>query len=229
MRLHWLQHVPFEGLGIIEKWAIKKKTDISLTRLYDGEPLPGQEQFDWLVVMGGPMGVGDEKQFPWLTREKKFIENAIKEGKTVIGICLGAQIIADVLGAKIYKNKEKEIGWLPVDFTPEGIGTLPFSKFPSRFTVFHWHGDTFDIPEGAVHAAKSEACENQAFVYDSRVLGLQFHMETTMESAKLLIENCASDITEGPFIQQPEEMVSTPPRFIAINATMQSLLDSMAE
>src|SRR5690606_32591469 len=114
---------------------------------------------------------------PWMKEEKKLIEKAILKGKRVIGICLGAQLIADVLGARVFPNKEKEIGWFPIELTEEGQKSPFFAGFNKTETVFHWHGDTFEIPKGAEHIASSKVCENQAFLFDHKVLGLQFHLE----------------------------------------------------
>jgi len=111
------------------------------------------------------------------------------------------QLIADVLGAKIYPNKYKEIGWFPIQKTHETTETQLANFLPMEIDAFHWHGDTFDIPTGAIHIAKSEACENQGFTYDDHVVALQFHLETMEQSAKDLTYNCQDDITEGPFIQ----------------------------
>jgi len=139
MKLHWLQHVPFEGLGIIEEWAETNSFEFSCTRLHADEQLPRIGSFDWLVVMGGPMGIYDHEEHPWLVAEKRFIKNAIDAGKTVLGICLGAQLIADVLGAKVYAGPQKEIGWFPIR-RAEGAPEI----IPEELTAFHWHGDTFD-------------------------------------------------------------------------------------
>ena len=221
MKLHWLQHVPFEGLGIIEKRVEANGFEISRTRLFAGEQLPGIGSFDWLVVMGGPMGIYDHKEHPWLVAEKQFIKTAIDAGKTVLGICLGAQLIADVLGAKVYPGPQKEIGWFPIQRT-EGAPEL----IPEELTAFHWHGDTFDIPEGAIRLASSEACKNQGFVYNNRVVGLQFHLETTPESMEALIENCGDELTDTtPTIQTAKQMRSGLPNIGKINAAMQDLLD----
>ncbi|MDQ7055614.1 MAG: type 1 glutamine amidotransferase [Persephonella sp.] len=166
MRLHYIQHVHFETPANIFRWAEKKNYTISGTKLFLGEKLPPLEQFDFLIVMGGPMGVYDEDKFPWLTQEKKFIEQCIKADKKILGICLGAQLIADVLGARVYKNSHKEIGWFPVYLTEEGKKSQSFKGFPREFTAFHWHGDTFEVPKGAVHTAFSEGCKNQSFEYN---------------------------------------------------------------
>lgn len=224
-RLHFLQHVPFEGLGSIEAWASEAGFSITSTRLFAGEMPPDPEALDWLVVMGGPMGIYDEDKHAWLAGEKRFIETTIKSGKTVLGVCLGAQLIAGVLGATVRRNPHKEIGWFPVERTEGAGGSRLSAAIPDSIEAFHWHGDTFDLPSGAVHLARSEACENQAFVYDERVVGLQYHLETTRRSAELLIENCSDELVEAPWIQTPQEMLADDSRFERINRAMANLLD----
>lgn len=228
MNLHYLQHVPFEGLGSIEDWVRRRGHTLSATRLYLGASLPTVETLDLLVVMGGSMNIYEEANYPWLTAEKRFIEQAIAAGRRVLGVCLGAQLIADVLGAKVYANADKEIGWFPVETTQVASGNGLFAEFPRRIEAFHWHGDTFDIPAGAVHAARSTGCANQAFVYDERVVGLQFHLETTPASARQIIAHCADEIVEGRYIQTPQAMLADTRRFGAINRAMQELLDRLA-
>jgi GMP synthase-like glutamine amidotransferase len=222
MRLHWLQHVPFEGLGYIEDWAEQHDFDITCTRLYENEELPAVDQFDWLIVMGGPMGIFDYNDHPWLTDEKEFIELAIDEEKTVIGICLGAQLMADVLGAKVYPGPQKEIGWFPIQRS-EGAPAL----LPERLTVFHWHGDTFDIPEEAVPLATSEPGINQGFVFNDKAVALQFHMETTAESMGSIIEHCGHELVDAPTIQTADEMRAGLPNIGSVNAAMKQLLDAL--
>src|SRR6478672_4002501 len=159
--IHYVQHVPFEGLGCIETWAFEKGHTLSATKFYQGDPLPELATIDWLVVMGGPMSGHDETQHPWLKDEKKFIKQAIAAGKTVVGICLGAQLIADVLGAHVYKNTYKEIGWFEVTRTAPENDLLNDLNIP--FPVFHWHGDTFDLSDDAQTLLQSKVCANQAF------------------------------------------------------------------
>jgi GMP synthase-like glutamine amidotransferase len=206
MNIHYLRHVEFEGLGCIKEWAKVPGNRLTATKFYEDNKLPFVELFDLLIVMGGPMGVYDESQYPWMKKEKELIAKAIDKNKKVLGICLGAQLIADVLGAKVYKNKEKEIGWLPVELTEEGKSNGLFSDFQQHSTVFQWHGDTFDIPSGAKRIATSEACENQGFIYGDNVVALQFHLEVRLPDIEKLIANCGHELVQAPYIQTAEEL-----------------------
>lgn len=228
MRLHYFQHVSFEGLGSVETWAKDMAYDITSTRFFASDTLPDLDDIDWLVIMGGPMSVDEETRYPWIVKEKNYIEQAIVKGKVVLGICFGAQLIADVIGAKIYPNKHKEIGWFPINKTDDSNTTRLADFLPEQMDVFHWHGDTFNTPPGATNLATSQACENQGFIYDDHVIGLQFHLETTPLSAKALIDNCGEEIVEGPYIQSSSEIFSDKQRFEKINRTMEGLLDHMA-
>jgi GMP synthase-like glutamine amidotransferase len=228
MRIHYLQHVPFEGLASIEQWVTRHGNIISATKFYNGDTLPPVDDLDWVIVMGGPMNIYEDDKYPWLNSEKHFIEAAIEKNKVVIGICLGSQLIADVLGSKVYKGQEKEIGWYPITMTPEAQNYPVFAAIPQSMNVFHWHGDTFDLPSDAVRLAYSEACANQAFIYGDKVLGLQFHLESTKESVHQIIENCASELVTGKYIQKPEEMLARDGDFKKINSFMSKILDYFA-
>ncbi|MDO9010661.1 MAG: type 1 glutamine amidotransferase [Gallionella sp.] len=227
MHIHYLQHVAFEGLGSIEDWARQRGHSLSATRLYQGEPLPAVETADLLIVMGGPMNIYQEADYPWLADEKRYIKKTISAGRRVLGICLGAQLIADVLGAKVYAHHDKEIGWFPVETTEAASLSKLFSAFPRQLDVFHWHGDTFDIPAGALHTARSVGCAHQAFVYDERVVGLQFHLETTHSSAQQLIAHGEDELIAGRYIQSAQAMLADARRFDTINHAMQELLDRL--
>lgn len=227
MNVHYLQHVAFEGLGSIEDWVRRGGHTLGATHFYRGDPLPAVDAVDLLVVMGGPMNIYEEADHPWLVDEKRFIEQAIAAGRRVLGICLGAQLVADVLGARVYANAEKEIGWFPVEKTESAAASRLFAALPAQLDVFHWHGDTFDIPAGAVHVARSAGCANQAFVYDERVVGLQFHLETTPASARQIIAHGANELVHGRYIQTPQEMLAEASRFDAINRVMHDLLDRL--
>ncbi len=228
MRLHYLQHVPFEGPANIGRWALENGWEISGTHLYRRDKLPGMDRFDWLVVMGGPMNIYEEKEYPWLSAEKKFIEQAVKSDKIVLGVCLGAQLLADVLGGRVVRNRYKEIGWFPVALRPEAAGSVPFKGFPEEFVALHWHGDTFSLPPGPAMLAESEACPAQAFSFNGgRVLGLQFHLESSPESALALIQNCSDELVEGEYIQNADAILGRKEHFDRIHQTMLVLLDNM--
>lgn len=227
MRLHYLQHVPFEDIANIGKWAEERGHSVTRTLLFQEEILPPAEDFEWLIIMGGPMNIYQEKEYPWLAREKKFIQEAIRKEKLVLGICLGAQLIADVLGSTIKRNKHKEIGWFKVSLTAEATESPVFRNLPKNFIAFHWHGDTFETPPGSRRTAESEACLNQAFEYEGRVVGLQFHLESSRESIRKLIKNCADEIVEGKYIQTAEEMLEGEKYIREINQSMYLLLDNM--
>ena len=169
------------------------------------------------------MGVYDERDYPWLIREKEFLKQAIDTGTHILGVCLGAQLIADVLGARVYPNDHKEIGWFPIEGvqTHKKIGPL----FARAGKVFHWHGDTYDLPSGATHLAKSQACKNQAFSVGDQILALQFHLETTRNAARALIDNCGHEIVNAPYIQPPHEILTDQHEFERINILMAECLD----
>ena len=210
-------------------WADEHRVRLSATRFYRNDPIPDIDALDWLIVMGGPMGVGDEGRCPWLLDEKRFLEKALRHDKVVLGICLGAQLIAHVLGAPVKANRHREIGWFPVEKTASA-GQSPLSSFlPETMTVLHWHGDTFELPEGSVHLASSRACENQAFSHGSRVIGLQFHLEMTFQGLQRLISHCSDELDDGPYVQTPEEMLSRPGHFEDANSVMRKMLDTLAK
>jgi len=222
--IHWLQHVAFEGLGSMEEWLQENGHRVSCTRLWAGDALPASETFDGLVVMGGPMGIYDHDEYPWLPEEKEFLQKVVDRNTPIIGICLGAQLLADVLGGKVRANPAKEIGWFPVtrsDDVPESM----VSVLPEEFTVFHWHGDTFRLPDKAVRLYSSKACLNQAFLYKEHVLGLQFHLETTRTSAAALIENCRTELVNAPWIMSEQEILQAENEFVRINECMHKLLE----
>lgn len=212
MRAHILQHVPFEGPGSIRDWLANRGARVATVHVYAGEPLPGPGASDLVVLMGGPMSVNDEADHPWLVAEKAFVRDAVDAGVPVLGICLGAQLIAAALGARVYRNAEREIGWFEVRGLPAPPGCF---AFPAVAEAFHWHGETFDLPPGAIHLAESAACRNQAFQVLPKVLGFQFHLETTQDSAALLLQHCGHELTPGPWVQSAEALASAPPEAYA--------------
>ena len=173
------------------------------------------------------MGVYEENIYPWLSAEKKFIGQAINRGIKVLGICLGAQLIASVLGAKVYPNEHKEIGWFPINITKDGRTSALFTGIPSELIAFHWHGDTFDLPNGANHLAESVVCRNQAFRYKNHVLALQFHLDLKKRNVEELIKNCGNELITAPYIQSAEKMLEQNNQFITIENYMRQIMDNL--
>jgi GMP synthase-like glutamine amidotransferase len=224
MKLHFLQHVPFEDLGIIATWAEEKNIPVSRTAFYLDEKLLKMDSFDLLVVMGGPMGVYDEDKYSWLSHEKEFIRESIERKKSILGVCLGAQLIASALGAEVYRNMHKEIGWFQV-IKDKTSGTTVENIFPDKYMAFHWHGDTFDIPEGAIPIGASDACKNQGFIYGENVMALQYHLETTLLGIENLIKNCGDELVSGPYTQQAVKLRQGIENIRESNRLMYKVLD----
>jgi GMP synthase-like glutamine amidotransferase len=206
VRLHWLGHVPFEDAANIGLWAEQHGYTVTDTQLYTNAPLPAIADIDALAIMGGPMNIYQHRDHPWLLKEKRFIEQAIGAGVPTIGVCLGAQLIADVLGARVAQNPQLEIGWFEVETVTATDQEGLLNDLPSRFTAFHWHGDAFDIPSGATRLAQSEACPNQAFAYGRHVLGFQFHLEYSAQSIERMLVHCADELVEAPFVQDKQQI-----------------------
>ena len=231
LRIHALFHTDYEDLSFINQWATNYNHMLTITRSYNNDLLPEHDSFDWLIVMGGPMSVHDEEEYPWLIAEKHLIRQAIDTGKTVIGICLGAQLIAHCLGANVQPANVKEIGWLPIQLTEEGQSHTLLQDLPKQdFTVFHFHGDGFDCPQGATATATSEAWANQGFIYQTSqhkalgtwVMGWQCHFEVTKESLAKMVIN-GNDAIQSGLINYPEtvqsaaEIIARSDQYIADN------------
>lgn len=193
-----IKNVVTEGPGTIEDFLRKEDFSFKVVELSSGEVPPSLEDFNSLVIMGGPVGVYEIGQYPHLRIESRIIREAINRDMKVIGICLGAQMIAYCLGSDVYKGPKEEIGWQHIELTGDGIKDLFMRKlaihpsvgdFWRKFKVFHWHGDTFEIPIGAVLLASSELYKNQAFRYKNNVYGFQFHIEVTKKMIKEWFEN----------------------------------------
>ena len=212
MHVHYLKHVPYEGLGSIENILVSKGYTLSHTCMYQDQSFPSVHDMDALIVMGGPMGVNDEDEFPWLTLEKEFVESVIQREIPVLGVCLGAQLIANVLGAAVTKNPFEEIGWFPVKRT-KGLQDDRVQDLPVSFDVLHWHKETFDIPSGASNFLVSEGCANQGFVYGDSVLGLQFHLEFLPSNVHTIYQESGNPDKSGPYIQSLNEMLAPAEKF----------------
>jgi GMP synthase-like glutamine amidotransferase len=212
----------------MEPWLQSQNYAISHTPFFDQscfKTLPLLADIDLLIILGGPMSVNDEVKFPWLVEEKEFIRQAIAGGKPILGICLGAQLIANALGAKVYPNAVKEIGWFPITGRDDNANSDLF-QFPASTEVFHWHGETFDLPPGAQLIASSQACQNQAFQIGRSIIGLQCHLETTPTAAQALVDNCGNELIPGPFVQNAATILAdNPARFATMNGVMTKLME----
>ena len=225
MKVHSLEHQSYEGPGRIADWARARGHTLTRTALYAGELPPPPEDFDLLVVMGGSMNIYQHRDHPWLAGEKRFLAEVLAAGKPVLGICLGAQLLADALGGKVFQNAEKEIGWWPVRVFDR---SAPFATFPETLTVMHWHGDTFSLPPGARAVAESAGCAQQAFVQGDRVVGLQFHLEQGPVNVAELADACAAELTPARYVQTRAQLAELQPGFAETDAALFGLLDALA-
>ncbi|MFZ3066201.1 MAG: type 1 glutamine amidotransferase [Nitrospirota bacterium] len=210
-----LQNASHEGAGTIEDYF--KKNNIAYTTVdlsKKGYKIPDPSGYNALIVMGGPMNVYETNEFPYLIEEEKIIKTAIEKNYLVLGICLGAQMMAKALGSKVTKGKTKEIGWYDINLTEDGIEDKALGPLGNKVKVFQWHGDTFDIPSGAVRLAGSELFVNQAFRYGKRAYALQFHLEVTEEIIKNWLKHGEEELKPLKGIIDPEKIVDDNKKYI---------------
>jgi GMP synthase (glutamine-hydrolysing) len=200
-----LEHIDIEGPGSMGEFFRNTAWQLQTLCLHSGEELPKDTQgIEAVFSLGGPMNVYETERYPFLAQEESFLRMAVQEGIPVLGICLGAQLLAKALGAKVIKLSEKEIGWHEISLTEEGRKDALFAHLPKRFPVYQWHEDAFEIPPGAAKLASSEICETQAFKAGENCYGLQFHMEVSPEMIVSWIGRYIPNATQG---QDAQEML----------------------
>ena len=183
MRVLVLQHIACEPPGVFEDVLRERGAELHRVELDEGDQLPEWREFDAIVAMGGPMSANDEAELPWLVEEKRLIGEAVRAGTPFWGVCLGVQLLASSLGARVYRGSDPEVGLLPVELTAEGRADPVLGGLAHGIATLQWHGDTFDLPDGAVRLASSPAYANQAFRH-GRAYGVQFHLEVSAEMAR---------------------------------------------
>jgi GMP synthase (glutamine-hydrolysing) len=190
-----IEHHPIEGLGIIADVLKRAAIAPHHIRSFEGQSVPREiGDAAGLIIMGGPQSVYEQDRFPWLRDELRLIEDALKQTRPILGVCLGSQLLAAALGANVYAGRTKEIGWNRVTLTDFAAKDTLFSGEPSSFIGFHWHGDIFDLPRGGTLLASSALTAHQAFRYGTNVYGTLFHLEVTLPQVDKMVETFADEL-----------------------------------
>ncbi len=222
MKILCYEHHPLEGPCGILGWAAQRGHQVVLCPWHDGHS-HAREEADALLIMGGGMNIYQHRDHPWLIEEKALIQGWIASSKPIAGICLGAQLLADALGGRVFQNPCREIGWFPVELhDPAGLGLDPSLR---SLQVLHWHGDTFSMPEKAKLLASSPACSHQAFVWEDRVWGLQFHPELDAPQVALWVEEERHRLTPERWVQSPEEVLAKASCANTLAPILETMLD----
>lgn len=233
MKLQIFQHVPFEGAGAIIDWAQARGYSVQTTHWYELDArVPAIAEVDFLVVMGGPMSVHDTDVLPWLRLEKAYLREYVQSGRPMIGVCLGAQLLAEALGGTISQNAFEEVGWFPVELTPEARALWP--TLPPSLTPLHWHGETFTLPDGATRLMQNKACANQGFLARGNLLGLQCHIEANEASTRAFVDACPQgkipNPSNSPYVATAESLLEGVATYAAgVHAALYTMLDSIAK
>lgn len=226
MNILIITHASFEKPGYIKEWAVKNRHLVQEIAPYQGEQLPLMEAVDFLIVMGGPQSPLLLDKFPYLRHEIDFIKDAIRLQKPIMGVCLGAQLIGEALGARTERSPYREIGKYPIQLLDAAVNDPIFRHFPKQFDVMHWHNDMPGIPEGAELLASSEGCPRQIYRYGDRIYGFQCHLELTKDLVSGMIEYCADDLKPGPFVMSADDLMKV--NYAEINSYLDRILDHLA-
>lgn len=229
MRLHLLEHEPFAvRRSNITRWAEKKGYSVDSTEVFRGTRLPSQDDFDWLIVLGGFQHAWEEQKHPWLKAEKAFISEALSHDKIMLGICFGAQLLAETLGGRVFSNEKEEIGWYEVTVCEAGIDSFLFKNVPQKFLTFHWHSDHFTLAPGCTRLAFSQPTANQAFIANnSLAVGLQFHPEYTIEMVRYFAVEYGHEWQKNQYVAGKQAVLSQTGQIPETYWLMELLLDNM--
>lgn len=246
MKILFIQHDPLDGPGALLDWASERRHSVATCLISEvsskGQPLPALHSFDLLISLGGPMGAYEEEQHPWLIAEKAYLRKSVAAHKKILGLCLGAQLLADALGGKAFRHSLKEFGWQRIEPTEQGKEWFPLHEGECSFLAsethkktffkaFQWHGDTYSLPPGAVQIARNSACEQQAFLIRSevdhkpQVIGLQFHLEWTEQMMRDALADPDVAPPASPTVQTPEEIMSDLTLFTSSRERFFALMD----
>lgn len=225
MKFYCLQHVAFEGPALIADWAQQQGHELQILRADLISDWPHIAPNEGIIVLGGPMSVHDTETLPWLVAEKAWLKAALAQGNRCLGLCLGAQLLAEILGGQVRPNELTEIGWFDIELTPLAQ-TLPgLATMPSLVPILHWHGETFSLPDGAELLASSLACMNQGFLWQRQVLAWQCHPEATRVWLQALVTACADELVTGKtFVQSKAELLANAAPFELWSAGLFELL-----
>lgn len=225
MRIQYIVHADFELPGAVEMWAKRNGLQESLCRPFAGENVPRPDDYDLLVVMGGPQSASNIEEAPYLAEEIALIRKTIGAGIPVLGICLGAQLIGEALGARTERSPNKEIGVFPIELTEEGLNDPLLRGLPTRFSVAHWHNDMPGLTAEAAILAGSRGCPRQIIRYSPLVYGFQCHPEINKGNMQAMVDHCSGDLSPGEFIQAREELLDCD--FAKANELMDRIMDNL--
>lgn len=223
MNILCITHADFETPGVIQNWALENNYSFKLEKPYKGDILSSIDNFDLLIIMGGPQNLQKLTNYPYLIAEIDLIKEAITKNKKVLGFCLGAQLISEALGIKTLSSPEKEVGVYPISLTLEGINDPLLKNMPKVFPVIHWHNDMPGIDDDSIILASSSGCPNQIIKYKNNVYGFQCHLEMTLNCIKKMIVAASEDLNPSKFTQTEEELLAQD--YTSVNNLMINILN----
>ena len=223
MNILCITHADFESPGVIKRWALDNNYGFKIEKPYKGEKLSAIDDFDFLIIMGGPQSPLKINEFPYLSAEIELIKSAMAQNKKILGFCLGAQLIGEALGAKTARSPEKEVGVYPINLADEASNDSLLQGLPNSFPVIHWHNDMPGLTDTSVLLASSLGCPRQIVKYKHNIYGFQCHLEITLDGIKALIEAVPEDLSASKFTQSEEELLEQD--YQSINNLMITILN----